>query len=72
MSPEELQKAQIRMTAMHAAITFYCCHRGTGGGPGDDVGMTLGQIQEEFQRLREQLLQLRDLLLETALMSGPI
>lgn len=68
MSPEELSRAQIRMTAMHAAITLYCCHRGGGVGSGDDIGQIIGQ----FAELKEQLIQLRDQLLETALVAGPI
>lgn len=69
MSPEELSRAQIRMTAMHAAITFYCCHRGRGSGPGSG-DIPPGQIQEEFQKLRDQLMGLRNALLATALDQG--
>jgi len=69
MSPEDLSRAQIRMTAMHAAITFYCCHRGGGSGPGGE-SLSPGQIQEEFQKLRDQLMQLRNALLDTALDQG--
>lgn len=53
---------------MHAAITLYCCHRGGGVGSGDDIGQIIGQ----FAELKEQLIQLRDQLLETALVAGPI
>lgn len=64
MSPEELQKAQIRMTAMQAAITLYCCHRGSGGGP--EVP------PEPIEELLPQLMRLRDMLLATATVPGPI
>ncbi len=68
MSDTELFKAQVRMTAMHAAITLYCCHRQTGDAHEGDEGMTPGQIEE----LLSQLMRLRDMLLATALVEGPI
>jgi hypothetical protein len=63
---EELLRYQVRMEALHAAITLYCCHRGAGGAHGEDV--TPGQLAD----LLPQLMRLRDKLLETALVEGPI
>ncbi len=68
MSDTELFKAQVRMTAMHAAITLYCCHRQAGNAHDNDEGVTPGQIEE----LLSQLMRLRDMLLATALVEGPI
>jgi len=74
MSPEELSRAQIRMTAMHAAITLYCCHRDTGGDhggdTGDDHGGHVGITPEQLGHLLPILVELRDKLLETALFQG--
>ena len=68
MSDTELFKAQVRMTAMHAAITLYCCHRQAGDAHDGDEGMPSGQIEE----LLPQLMRLRDMLLTTAFVEGPI
>ncbi len=68
MSDTELFKAQVRMMAMHAAITLYCCHRQAGDAHNGDGDMTPGQIEE----LLPQLMRLRDTLLTTALVEGPI
>lgn len=72
MTSEELIAAQIRMTAMHAAITFYCCHQNKGGNANDSGNTPLEQIPEQLQYLLEELINLRDILLETALRPGPI
>ena len=63
MSQEELLQAQIRMSAMQAAIAFYCCYRGQGPGNGDPF--------EGLQEVLELLMQIRDMLLDTALVPGP-
>jgi hypothetical protein len=60
---EDLLRYQVRMSAMQAAVALYCCH-GDGGTP----GMSAGELRENLSRLIE----LRDILLETALQPGPI
>jgi hypothetical protein len=65
---EDLLRSQVRMSAMHAAITLYCCHRDAGDAHGDGGGVTPGQLAD----LLPQLIQLRDKLLGTAQVEGPI
>lgn len=61
-------KQQLEISALHAAIELYCCHKGSGGGhiinmPGFPEGGTEKPI--DFEQLLAQLFELRDRLLAT-------
>lgn len=81
MTPEqeELLKMQLRMSAMQAAIAFYCCHKGKGSGshgpgePGEEYGEHVNLL-EALREVMDRLISIRNMLLEVTMYpdSSPI
>lgn len=66
MSEVELLQAQVRMTAMHAAITVYCCDCNCDNSERKER-ISPGHLHE----LLPLLLELRNILLETTRIPSP-
>jgi|GEM_PF-3939243 len=61
MSPEELSRAQIRMMALQATISLYCCTTACrDGGPGD-IPPDKESGQDSFDAFKRQLDRLFDI-----------